>query len=119
MAEVLDELPDDAEAPQDLCDREDEVGCGRTFRKLPGEPEADHLRDEHGDGLAEEHGLRLDPADAPAKDSQAVDHGRVRVCADQRVREGKRAPALLSRLDDAGQVLEVHLVDDPRWAARR
>ena len=119
VAEVLDELPDDAEVPQDLRDREDEVGRRRALGELAGEPKADDLRDEHGDRLAEQHRLGLDPADAPAEDAEAVDHRRVRVGADQRVGERQQPPRLLPRLDDPGEVLEVDLVDDARCSAAR
>ena len=92
MAEVLHELPDHAEVPEDLGDGEDEVGRRRPLGELAAEPEADDLRHEHGDGLAEEHGLGLDAADAPAEDAQAVDHRRVRVGADQRVGNANGRP---------------------------
>ena len=64
--------------------------------------------------LAEQHGLRLDPADAEAEDTQAVDHRRVRVRADDRVRI--RDPAAVGSVaigHHRGQELEVDLVDDP------
>ena len=57
-----------------------------------GQLEADDLRDQHGDRLAEHRRLRLDAADAPAEHAQAVDHGGVRVGADQRVRIGAVPP---------------------------
>jgi len=62
--------------------------------------------------LAEHHGLRLDPADAPANDAEAVDHRRVRVGAHERVgvRQGLIPVGHVEH--DAGEVLEVHLVDD-------
>ena len=72
------------------------------------QPEADDLRDEHRDRLAEHRSLGLDPADAPAEHAEAVDHRRVRVGADERVREGAPVP----RLDNAGEELQVHLVAD-------
>ena len=78
-----------------------------------GQPEAHDLRHEHRDRLAEHRGLRLDAADAPAEHAEPVDHRRVRVRADERVRE-RDAVALV---DDAREELEVHLVDDP--GARR
>ena len=56
------------------------------------------------------------PPDAPAEHAQAVDHGRVRVGADQRVgveRCGRWLPACrVVGEDDAGQVFEIDLVDD-------
>ncbi len=113
MAEVLDELADDTGGAEDLRHREHEVGCRRSLGQLAGKPEADDARDEHRDRLAEQHGLRLDPAHAPAEDAEPVDHRRVRVRPDERVRERERAPALVARLDDAREVLEVDLVDDP------
>ena len=77
---------------------------------VPGQLEADDLRDEHRERLAEHRRLGLDPADAPAEHAEAVHHRRVRVGADERVGEGPAVPLL----DDAREELEVHLVDDPR-----
>ncbi len=77
------------------------------------ELESDDLRDEHRDRLAEHRGLGLDPADSPAEHAEPVDHRRVRVRSDERVREGDA----LSVLHDPGEELEVDLVDDAR--ARR
>ena len=70
--------------------------------------EADDLRHEHRERLPEHRRLGLDPADAPAEHAEAVDHRRVRVGADERVGE-RDAVAVL---DDAREVLEVHLVAD-------
>ena len=44
VAEVLDELPDDAGLAQDLRDREHEVGRGGSFRERARQPESDDLR---------------------------------------------------------------------------
>ena len=108
FAEVLDELADDAGLAQQLCDGEDEVGRRRALRQAAAQLEADDLRHEHRQRLAEHRRLGLDPADAPAEDAEAVDHRRVRVGADERV--GKRDAVPL--LDDAAEVLEVDLMDD-------
>ena len=113
VAEVLDELADDARLSEDLRDREHEVGGRRRLRQRTRQAEADDLRDEHGDRLAEHGGLGLDPADSPAEDAEPVDHGRVRVRPDERVGKGDTA----ALVDDAREELEVHLVDDP--GARR
>ena len=82
--------------------------------RAPDEAEADHVRDEHGDGLAEHGGLRLDAADAPAEHADAVGHGGVAVRAEQRVRVGDglcRRP-LFGGPDGFGEVLDVDLVAD-------
>src|SRR6185437_7048733 len=72
-------------------------------------------------GLAEHRRLRLDTADAPANDSEPVDHRSVRVGADQRV--GTQHPILLE--DTARQELRIHLManaeawwDDPQVVER-
>ena len=71
--------------------------------------EPDDAGQPHRQGLPEHDGLGLDPADPPAEDAEAVDHGGVGVGAQADVRE---RPALLG-LDHSGQVLDVDLVHDP------
>ena len=115
VAEVLDELPDDAGLAQHLGHGQHEVGRGRAFGQRAREPEADDLRHEHRQRLAEHRRLGLDPADAPAEHAEPVDHRRVRVGADERVRERHA----VARLDDAREELEVHLVADARVRAGR
>ena len=107
-AEELDELADDAELPERLGHGENEVGRRRALGQAAGEPEADDLGHQHRERLAEHRRLRLDPAHTPAEDAEAVDHGRVRVGADESVRKGPAVPLL----DDAREVLQVDLVDD-------
>ena len=107
-AEELDELADDAAAAQELGDRQHQVGRGDARLQRAGQPDAEHLRRGQVERLAEHRGLGLDPADAPAEHAERVDHRRVRVGADQRVREGDT----VAHLDDLAQVLEVDLVDD-------
>jgi hypothetical protein len=108
VAEVLHELPDDTGLPEQLGHGEDEVGGGRAVRQLAGEAEADDLRNEHRDRLAEHGRLGLDPPDAPAEHAEPVDHRGVRVGAEQRVRER----LAVARLDHAREVLEIDLMAD-------
>jgi hypothetical protein len=77
LAEVLDELPDHPRRAQDLRHGQDEVGRGRALAHRTGEAEADDLRHEHRDRLAELRRFRLDPAHAPAQHPEAVHHRRV------------------------------------------
>ena len=77
-----------------------------------GHAEADDLRDEHGDRLAEHGGLGLDAADAPAEHGEAVDHGGVGIGADQRVGIGDGAAVHLVGPHGLGEVFEVDLVAD-------
>ena len=93
----FDELADHAELAQHLGDGEDEVGGGGALAQFAGELEADDLRDQHGDGLAEHGGFGLDAADAPAEHAEAVDHGGVGVGADERVGIGDATlPSMLA-----------------------
>ena len=108
LAVVLDELADDAGLAQHLGHGQHEVGRGRAVRQRAAELEPDDLRDEHRERLAEHRRLGLDAAGAPAEHAEAVDHRRVRVGADERVRERDAVTVL----DDAREVLEVHLVAD-------
>ena len=89
----LDEHADHAALTQHLGDPEDEVGRGRALAKLAGELEAEHLRQQHRDRLAQHRGLGLDPAHAPAEHAESVDHGRVRVGPDESVGIRRRTPS--------------------------
>lgn len=104
----LDELADDTVLAEHLGDGQHQVGGGGAGRELAGQLEADDARDEHGDRLAEHRGLGLDATDAPAQHTEAVDHGGVRVGADEGVGVRLAAPDH----DRTGQVLDVDLVDD-------
>ena len=72
--------------------------------------EADHFGDQHRQRLAKHRGFRLDAADAPSEDTEAIHHGGVRVGADEGI--GKRLRlAVHGRVKhDAGKIFEVHLV---------
>src|SRR5271165_6765369 len=112
--EELDELSYDAFLAQHLGHGKDEVGSGRTFAQPVLQAHADHLRDQHGHRLAEHGSLGFDSAYAPAQHAEAVDHGSVRVGADQRVGISQRFAGFAIRPDEdhARQVLEVDLVHD-------
>ena len=109
----FDELVHDAVLAQHLHDLEHQVGRGDAFLQRAGDLEADDFRDQHRDRLAQHGGFGFDPADAPAEHGEAVDHGRVRISADQRVRVGDEFAFLVRRGPDRlGEVFEVHLVTD-------
>ena len=110
----LDELADDPVAAQHLGDVEHEIRGGGARWHLAVEAESDHDRHRLIEGLAQERGLRLDAPDSPPDDAQPVDHGGVRVGADQRVGERGQRAVDLAGGDDVGEVLEVDLVHDPR-----
>jgi len=69
---------------------------------------------EHRYGLAEHCCLGFNTANAPAKNTEAVNHRGVRVRADKRVGEGASLAVNFTRVRDTGKVLNVHLVNDSR-----
>ena len=88
----LDERADDAVAAQHLGHDQHEVGGGGALRQLAGEADADDMGHRLVERLAEQDRLGLDAADAVAEHAEGVDHRRVRVGADERVREGHARP---------------------------
>ncbi len=116
FAEELDELPHHAFLAQHLGDGEDQVGRGRAFAQCAGQPEARrHSGMQHRHRLPQHRRFRLDPAHAPAQHPQPVDHRGVRVGPHQGVGIRLHRPALpVTGEDHARQVLQVHLVHDPR-----
>ena len=108
VAVELDELADHAFLAQHLRDGQDEVGGGGAFGELAGHLETDHLRQQHRRGLAEHAGLGFNAADAPADYAQAVDHGRVRIGAD----DGVGIRGAVHGHDDRCEVFQIDLVDD-------
>ena len=107
-AEELDELLDHTTLAQHLGDGEHQIGGRRTFGELAGDAHADDFRHQHGRRLAEHGRLGLDAADAPAQHADTVHHRGVAVGAEAAVRV--QQAVLLE--DDAGEVLDVDLVDD-------
>ena len=83
--EEFNELAHHAALAQQLRDGEDEIGGGDAFLELAVETHANHFRQHHRIRLAEHRRLGLDAADAPAQHGEAIDHGGVRIGADQRV----------------------------------
>ena len=108
----LDELANDAVLAQLLGDREHDIRRGDCGRNRAGELEPDHLRDEHGNRLAEHRGLRFDAADAPSEHTEAVDHGRVGVSADTGIGIRAQHAVDLASVGHAREVLDVDLVHD-------
>ena len=87
----------------------------------PVELEADDFGQQHGQRLAEHAGFGLDAADAPAEHGEAVDHGGVRIGADERIGIGdfdglglaaRRHVLLLARPHRLGEIFEIDLVAD-------
>ncbi len=113
IAGEFHERADDAVGAQQFGDHQHEVGRGRAAGQGTVEADADDVGHRLVERLPEQDGLGLDPADAVAQDAEPVDHRRVRIGADERVREcDPAAVGILAVTDDGGQELDVDLVDD-------
>ena len=106
---AFDERTHHAVVPQELGDRQHDIGRRDPGLGLARNARAHHGGQQHGEGLAQHGRLGLNAADAPAEYPETVDHDRVRVSADERVAEG--APVLGGE-DETRQVLEIDLVAD-------
>ena len=71
--------------------------------------DSDHVRGQKVHRLAEHPGFRFDAADPPADNAETVDHGRVRIGADQRV----GVKDIVFAQHALRQILQVDLMDDP------
>ena len=104
----LHKLADHLRFAQQLRDMQREVGRGHAGPQHAGHVHADDFGCEEIDRLPEHAGFGFDAADAPADNAEAVDHGGVRVGADQRV-----GIINIAGMQHAfGEIFEIHLVDD-------
>ena len=108
VAEEFDELADDLRLAQHLGHDENQIRRRDSLGELPRQVHTHDVRRQKVDGLAEHPGLGFDAADAPGHDAEAVDHGGVRVGADERV--GIEDAVL--REHPLRQVFEIDLVHD-------
>ena len=69
-----------------------------------------HIGQDHGDGLTQHHGLRLDASHPPPDHSEVVDHRGVAV----RPHDAVRVEETLLVEADPRKVLQVDLVNNPR-----
>ncbi len=111
-AEKLDELAHHSFLAQHLGDGQHQIGGGRALLHLAVQLEADDLRDQHRDRLAQHRCLRLDAADAPAEHGEAVDHRRMAVGADEGVGVGDGAVAAFAQPYDLREVFQIDLMTD-------
>ena len=108
----FDEFSDDAFLAQHLRDGENQIGGRGAFGQAAVKLEADDRGNQHRERLAEHGRFRFDAADAPAENAEAVDHGGVRIGADQRIGERDPRAVLLFAEDHAREIFEIHLMAD-------
>src|SRR5579859_7067534 len=106
------ELANHSSFTQHLCDSQYQVGRRHSLGQRPGQAHPNDFRREQIQRLPQQYSFRFDAAYAPAQHAQAINHGGVRVGADQRVGEGCRFAVLFLCHDNGGQIFQVHLVAD-------
>ena len=110
--EEFDEFPHDTVLSQHVGNDEDEV-CGTgTVRQTARQPDTHDFRNQHGDRVAEHGGLRLDAADTPAENCEAVDHRGVAVSPDHTVRVSHLPAIAFGYPDNLCKVFEIDLMAD-------
>ena len=108
MTVELNELTDDSVLTEHVGNGEDHVCRSHAGGNLTRELKSDNAWHQHRHRLAEHGSLSLNTADAPAQNSEAVFHRRVGVSTDTCIRVGKTVTVE----HDAGEVLDVHLVNN-------
>ena len=98
--------------PHNLRQRKHEIGRRDARRQSSAQPAADNLRNQHSHRFAERRGDAFHAGDPPADNAQAIDHRRVTVDADHRIRIRDFIRAILLHAHDARQMLEVDLMAD-------
>src|SRR5690606_24948119 len=85
VAEKFDELADGTFPAQHFRHGKHEVGSGSALPQSAAQLEAENLRYQQRDRLAQHRGFGLDAANTPAQYPKPVNHGGVRVRAHQRI----------------------------------
>ena len=106
----FNELADHALGAQHFRYGQDEIRRRGARRQLAGQLHANHFGQQHGNGLAEHGRLGLDTANAPAQDSQAVDHRGMAVGADQGIGIGDGLAAVGGGPGHLRQIFDVDLM---------
>ncbi len=107
----LDELADHAQLARHLGNGQHQVGGGGALGRLPVSLKPTTCGISIDDGWPSMR-LRFDAAHAPAQHADAVDHGGVAVGTRHGIRVGHGLAILLRGHHHAGEVFQVHLVDD-------
>ncbi len=111
-AEEFDRAVDDPLLPQPLGDQERNVGGVDAWRGIAFELDSDHFGNREHVGEPKQRRLGIDAAHTPPEHAECVDHRRMRVAADDEIRERPGVAVHRRRAHDARGALEVDLVDD-------
>lgn len=85
----LNEFVDDSFFPEHLSAEQDEVGGSSCLLHFSSEFESYDLWQDHGGALTKHDRLSFDASNSPSNNSEAIDHGCVRVSAHYAVRVKK------------------------------
>src|SRR5690606_4002881 len=110
FATKFDKLANYLVAAQEFCQGQNQIGCRDAGAQLALELHAHDVGGQNVNGLAQHGSFRLNAANAPAHDANAVDHGRVAVGAHQRIWVIDVVLGVV--VHPPGEVLEVDLMND-------
>ena len=77
----FDEFSDDTVLAKHLYDSQRHIGCSYTRAQRAGQLESADFWQQHVNRLTKHHGLGFDSTDAPAENTEPVDHRRVAIGA--------------------------------------
>ena len=108
LAKEFNKFSDNIRFTQHLSYSQNEVCRGRTLWQFAGQMHTHNVRRQKIHGLTEHSSLSLNAADAPADDTEAVDHRSVRIRSDKRIGKINAFP-----LKHAfRQILKIYLMDN-------
>ncbi len=108
----FNELADNAFLAEHLSYGQGQVCRRSAFRQTAGQLEADNIRRYEIKRLSQHAGFRLNAADTPSHNTEAVDHRRMGVSTYEGIREDESFAINGLRSCYRGQVLQVNLVND-------
>ena len=109
-AEEFDEFADHAFFTQHLCYGQNKIGSCYAFLEFAGQTEADNLRQQHGNRLSKHCRFSFNTANAPAKNTQTIDHSGVGIGTNAGIRIGYRVAVFFSRPNTLGKVFKIDLM---------
>ena len=66
---------------------ENKIGCSNAFSHLPFKLKTNHFWNKHRYRLTKHRGFRFNTANTPTQNSKAIDHSRMTIGSNQRIRK--------------------------------
>ena len=114
ITEEFDEFSDHSLASKYFHHGQHQIRCGCPLGQGACELETHHLRNQHGNGLTEHGGLRLNTAHPPTQHTESIHHRRVGVRSNDSIRVSNLTTICFTAEYDTRQIFNIDLMDDSR-----